>query len=39
MSRIAKIEALPLRISEKTVWIFLQVVDDEGLELRDEPVR
>ena len=31
MSRIAKIEALPLRISEKTVWLFLQVVDDDGL--------
>lgn len=31
MSRIAKIEALPLRISEKTVWIFLEVVDDDGL--------
>ena len=31
MSRIAEIEALPLRISEKTVWIFLKVVDDEGL--------
>ncbi len=31
MSRIAKIEALPLRISDKTVWIFLRVVDDDGL--------
>jgi len=30
MSRIARIELLPLRISAKTVWTFLQVTDGDG---------
>ncbi|MBL8690848.1 MAG: mandelate racemase/muconate lactonizing enzyme family protein [Rhodospirillaceae bacterium] len=30
MSRIASIEALPLRISPKTIWTFVQVTDADG---------
>jgi galactonate dehydratase len=30
MTRIARIELLPLRISPKTVWTFLQVTDSDG---------
>jgi len=31
LSRIATIETLPLRISPKTVWIFLKVMDEDGV--------